>query len=212
MAGEGGGMDKGFNAAAAMKAVMLLKAANDNNGSDLAVLVIDVQRQFCDPEHEEGRGNQETVEASERIAAAIPKFRSAGIPVYAVYFDTTMNRHPDLVDWYKFRPAYSDTMVPKNNMSAFKSSCIEELLLEKGHKTLLACGFNRSACVAETLIDARSRGFNVIVLPDLTGNDRVNKVRTEEDDMEMFADMGINILDSGTALQNIPCAFVRIPG
>ena len=50
----------------------------------VALLVIDVQKEFCDPAGR--RGNGETEEISGRIQSIVPAFRKAGVPVYAVYF------------------------------------------------------------------------------------------------------------------------------
>ncbi|HTK84160.1 MAG TPA: isochorismatase family cysteine hydrolase, partial [Patescibacteria group bacterium] len=162
-----------FNQLAGKDAVQVLQAANDNRG-ELAVLVIDVQQEFCDPSHRERRGNRRTVKISDRIASMMPAFRAAGIPVYAIYFDSSKRLRVRDVDWYKFRPEAGDICVAKNADSAFDGSDIKKILERNGHKTLLACGFNRSACVGKTVVDASIEGFNVLLLSDLVGNDNNN--------------------------------------
>src|SRR5665213_1975266 len=61
----------------------------------LALLVIDVQEDFCNPNipyggdgwsGDESRGNEETKAVSERIQSVVPEFRKAGIPVYDIYY------------------------------------------------------------------------------------------------------------------------------
>lgn len=149
---------------------------------DVAVLVIDVQREFCDSHGD--RGNAETEEVSARIQSIIPAFRKAGIPVYAVYFSDEGALPADDVDFHKFRPAPEDTLVAKDNDSAFAGSDIGDLL-RRDHKTkLLTCGFNLSACLKDTAEDALEEGFKVCVMKDLTGNDNycpVNKNETFND-------------------------------
>lgn len=203
---EAGNLNSGFNAATELDAVKILRASNDNGGSDLAILVIDVQKEFCAPDHRSRRGNKETAAVSERIAATIPQFRLAGIPVYAIYFDTSVEQNPANVDWYKFRPEPGDIPVAKDRDSAFRGSNIEKLLKKNGHRTLLACGFNRSACVASTILDARSKDFNVILMFDLTGdesdedNGRWNPAK---EFIQKFEANGIKIVDSETALRSV---------
>src|SRR5688500_16544059 len=110
--------------------------------NDTVVLVIDVQKQFCDPKT---RGNKRTEKASERISAIIPAFREAGLPVYAVYFSTErLKAHQ--IDFYKFKPDRQDILVAKNSESACRGSNIHEILKKNNIKTILACGFNINAC------------------------------------------------------------------
>ncbi len=173
----------------------------------MALLVIDVQREFCDPRHPERRGNAETVRISNRIAMTVPKFRSAGIPVYAIYYDETLLLEPHQVDWFKFRPAPGDILVPKNRNSAFEGSPIKEILEKNGYRTLLTCGFNRSSCVYATARDARKAGFDVLLLSDLTGNDNTPHSLARLD-FKYLARKGAAIADSATVLDNPPLASI----
>lgn len=137
---------------------------------EVALLVIDVQKMFCDPQ---GRlGNAQTEEVSKRIQSLVPEFRKAGVPVYAVYFGG--EKEASEIDFYKFRPAQEDTLVAKSDVSAFKSSDIKNTLQKDGKKLLLTCGFNLSACVLSTVMDARAEGFEVCLLRDLAGDDNDN--------------------------------------
>lgn len=141
--------------------------------SDVALLVIDVQAEFCDPDHREGRGNAETVAVSQRIQSMVPHFRAAGVPVYAVYYSKNGVEKPAAdIDFFHFKPAANDTLVAKPENSAFFKTKFEEVLQRDGKKLLLACGFNQAACVSDTLRAATALGFNACLLEDLTGNDR----------------------------------------
>lgn len=143
---------------------------------DTALLVIDVQKEFCaEPDlldralFNMRRGNQETKDVSARIQSLVPEFRKAGIPVYAVYFDLGGKPH-----FYNFKPVRGDVVLSKNNDSAFDRTDLKEILAEHGRKNLLTCGFNLNACVYQTAMDAVKEGFNVSLLRDLCGNDAVN--------------------------------------
>jgi len=77
---------------------------------DLALLVIDVQQEFCDPQG--ARGNKETREVSQRIRRLVPAFRKAGVPVYVIYFADDPKKTQD-VDFYEFRPRQGDFVLRK---------------------------------------------------------------------------------------------------
>jgi len=139
---------------------------------DTALLVIDVQKQFCDPNGL--RGNKKTDTVSKRIQSIVPEFRDAGIPVYVIYY-SKKKKEPSKIDFYKFKPMPNDVLIAKNNNSAFKGSNIKKVLKKDRRKSLLICGFNLNACVKKTVIDARKKGFDVCVLEDLTGNAKINK-------------------------------------
>jgi len=141
---------------------------------EIALLVIDVQEEFCDPKHKEKRGNEDTVRISERIQSIIPEFRKASIPIYAVYFSYTEIKDKSKIDFFKFKPLKSDILVRKTTDSAFQGSNIDELLKKKKKRLLLTCGFNLNACVERTVKDATERGFKVCVLEDLSGNGQMS--------------------------------------
>lgn len=140
---------------------------------ETALLVIDVQSNFCDPRHKRGTGKTHRVAG--RIARLAPQFRAAGVRIYAVYYtpmpDGTMI---DPFHFHQFTPDSGDVLVPKATDSVFAGSDIAATLRRNGHKNLLACGFNLRACVRDSVMDGLKRGFNICVLDDLTANDRAN--------------------------------------
>jgi len=136
---------------------------------EVGLLVIDVQKQFCDPDASTRWGSEETDLVSERIKSLAPAFRKAGVPVYAVYFDEPKEKASD-VDFYKFIPEPEDTLVAKNQRSAFTGGNIREVLDRDHRKLLLACGVYLDRCVRDTVTDAVKEGFDVCLLRDLTGD------------------------------------------
>ncbi len=142
---------------------------------ETALLVIDVQKEFCDPRA--GRGNQRTKRISEQISSIIPEFRKAGIPVYIVYSNRNAYKPHTEAErgLYKIAVLEGDTLVAKERDSAFAGGPLKDILERDNRKLLLTCGFNLSACVYETVMDARKHGFDVAVMRDLTENDTPNQ-------------------------------------
>lgn len=165
---------------------------------DLALLVIDVQQEFCDPKG--GRGNKETREVSQRIRRLIPAFRKAGVPVYAIYFSETAEKVQD-IDFYEFRPKEGDFVLCKNDNSAFKGCDIDKLLAMHHRKTLLTCGFNLNACLFETAVDARAKGYDVRLLRDLSGNDNNNDPGSTDGYLRRMTEKGVIVSTAADELR-----------
>ncbi len=143
-----------------------------------AVLVIDMQKEFCKtgPVREAifatRRGTIDTEETVKHTAPIIDKFRDANLPIYSIYF-AEKPKHPFFIDFYGYKYRTGDTLVYKNENSAFKTpdNKFEQTLNDAGHKNLLIVGFNTCACVKSTVIDAQKAGFNTWLALDCTGND-----------------------------------------
>lgn len=136
---------------------------------EIALVVIDVQREFCDPNGWARRGNQTTEDVAGAIAAAIPQFEEAGVPARIVY----SARQPlpaAQVDLYKLRPSNPDDLTCKFNNSAFAGTQLSAKLEHQGARLLLFVGFNTSACIMDTIRSMPGQ-FTPCVLEDLTGND-----------------------------------------
>jgi nicotinamidase-related amidase len=169
---------------------------------DAALLVIDVQKTYCQPRWFFGRGNAETKKVSERIKSLVPEFRKAGIPVYVIYFGEEKKKASQ-VDFYKFTPQGEDVLVAKNRDSAFEGSNIKEILKKDKRKLLLTCGFNLNACVLATVLDARDNGFDVTVLRDMSGNDNEAAPHRAEEFLTLMRGNGVTIEESDKVLEVI---------
>jgi len=173
--------------------------------SEVALLVIDVQSEFCDPD--KPRGNGETYYISKKIKSIIPAFRKASIPVYAIYMTETKSED---LDFYKFVPEANDIIIRKPEPCAFKNSYpdLKTSLKRNGIKTIIACGFNKNGCVRETLVAARRKGFNAFLLEDLSGNDNENRSNSvlhrpnsiANDEMEFY---NVKFINSTQLLKDI---------
>src|SRR5258708_3947577 len=104
---------------------------------EVALLVIDVQKEFCDSK--DGFGNAETEAVSTRIQSLVPEFRDAA-HVYAIHFS-----YPgEEINFHKYIPSAEDTLVAKDGPSAFTGGNIKSILKNDHKKLLLVCGFNQA--------------------------------------------------------------------
>jgi nicotinamidase-related amidase len=150
---------------------MLIKAML--KPEETALLVIDVQKKFCEPWIM--RGTEKTDAIAKKIARLAPAFRKAGIKIYALRVDggSSQLESPDAYDFHHFSPNAEDTVITKPGSSGFDKTDLKEILIQSGKKNVLVCGFNLTACVYSTAADGGALGFKVSVILDLSGNDRI---------------------------------------
>lgn len=137
-----------------------------------ALLVVDVQKRFCDPYEE--RGTTATATMARRIARLAPQFRKAGMKIFPVYFNRDFNLAPAQLDFYEFKPDADDKLTTKYYDSAFIDTKLAEDLRKNGIINVHICGFNLNACILKTALDTADIGFNTTVIGDMTGNDLYN--------------------------------------
>lgn len=139
---------------------------------ETALLIVDVQKRYCDPRGK--RGNALTDGVSARISIIAAAYRAMGLPIYVI--------HTSASPWLGGRPGFhhfrpdrkQDVLVRKVFDSGFHNGELAEQLRRDGRKSVLVCGFNLSACVRATAIDAKAAGFDVKLVRDLSGNDNYN--------------------------------------
>ncbi len=174
------------------------------DSSYVALLVIDVQAEFCDPG---GKwGNSGTDKISGDIARIVPHFRGIGITVYPVYYAQYTGQGPEDTDFYRFSPEHQDIPVAKYDDCAFRGSRIQSVLEANKHKYLLVCGFNMSSCVMETVLAAQALGFDVTLLTDLTGEGNSRPFKQDsvcdmEDMLNDYRENRVRLLSSSTVLE-----------
>lgn len=137
------------------------------------------------------RGTAKTDRLAGHIATVTDKVRRAGFPTYLAYMTgifenaqvTKCSTETGTVGggtggFHKVRPTPGDIIVGKVKDSAFphpwaigNAPDIDRSLRENKVKGLLISGFNFTACVYATILDARRRGYEVVVLKDCVGND-----------------------------------------
>ena len=134
-----------------------------------ALVIIDVQREFCDPDYRQ-RGTLETKSVATDIARLAPEFRSQDIPVYIVYLDEANEGYDKACGGpYLLEAEKQDTLIPKTEEDAFSSKELEKSLKEAEITHLLIMGFNASACVHQTTKSAIEKGLKVALLRNTIG-------------------------------------------
>lgn len=176
-----------------------------------ALLLIDVQERYCNPE--KGRGNADTAQTAKHIGALVPHFRKAGLPIYSIFF-----KHPHLksgqTDFYHYRPASNDHLHMKRDDSAFtgcSGKMLDASLKNNRHKNLLIMGFNATACLLETVNDARKLGYNCTIAADAIGNDDCCGVTMLPDLRYLFNAHCVSFISAAQALQAAQGQHVMIP-
>ena len=162
-------------------------------GARPAVVVIDMQNAFCEPEGFVGRlGLDYTAarRAVEPISRLLEVSRAAGIPIFHAMH--TLN--PDYSDagvimelfprirevgglargsWdaeiiRELQPLTGEPVIDKPRQSAFYGTDFEQQLSALGVDTLIVCGVTTNVCVASTVRDAFSRDIRTVVPSDAT--------------------------------------------
>lgn len=159
-----------------------------------ALIVVDVQNDFCPGGALAVPGGDEVVAEVSRLAAEAPLViatrdwhppdhssfaeRGGSWPVHCVQGTPGAQLHADLV-------IAPDAIVDKGQSperegySAFEDTALESLLRERGVGTVDVAGLALDYCVKATALDARAAGFDVVVHRDAT---RAVNVRPGDDE------------------------------
>lgn len=154
------------------------KNASTSSKRQIAHIIIDVQREFCDPAYfskteQKYLGSPETRKIAARIAHRTPHFRQTGIQTGFVYFwEGKKGFESSLGGPYFVEKKDGDFTVGKGGNSAMTCGRLREVLDDNGIKNLLISGFNTTACIHDTAVDAVKYGFKTIVLSDCIGDCR----------------------------------------
>lgn len=151
-----------------------------------AVLVVDLQYAFTDPERPLAADLTAEIEATKRVLDAA---RAKGCPV--VY--TVIGYEPNLKDgglWLRkipelayvqlgtpwvevderLEPREDETVVVKKGPSAFFGTNLASILVSQGVDTVVLCGTTTSGCVRATAIDLLHYGFPTIMPRECVGD------------------------------------------
>lgn len=166
---------------------------------EYAHLVIDVQRQFCDPLYAGGYGTRETNRITQNIANLAPVFRKAGMPTYMIFCQKS-NEPPEKAfgGFHRVQPEPSDILQGKTTQSAFEYTTLASKLHAAGTKTLLVSGFHTSVCINATVQDALRENFNVWVLSDCIANGK--NTPQQEPYRKLMLDNGAELMTSKQAI------------
>lgn len=153
-------------------------AGQDFRVDETALLVVDIQRFFCDPGMGFKYASQKSVDAAKKIHSIVPAFRKAGVKIYPIrsilsaQFSDFARQGGE--SFYIFEPKDDEETRWKQKGSAFDDTQLYATLVKDGMKNLLVCGVYLGACVYATARHATEFQssskpvFNVAVLPDLS--------------------------------------------
>lgn len=168
---------------------MLKTLAEKVDPTHAALLVIDMQNDFCDDEGASARNGQDVRTAQAivpTLAGLATAARQAGATVIFVrvsHDETTdsevrlEHRNPDRVptciegtwgaDWYAdLRPATGDVIVTKHRFSAFINTPLDLILRSRGIKTIIPTGTVTNVCVESTARDGHMLDYYVVLPED----------------------------------------------
>ena len=162
-------------------------------GQKPALIVIDMQNGFCDPDgfmNKIGLDYTTSAEAIEPISRLLAAARGASVPIFftryslnADYSDAGLllelfpaikeaggmirgTWDADIVE--TLAPREGENVVDKTRYSAFYDTDLERQLRELGVDSLIVCGVTTNICVESTVRDAFFRDIRVIVPSDGT--------------------------------------------
>lgn len=166
------------------------RAGMDNQvgyGSDPALLVVDLQTGFTDPENPLGGDLTEVVERTNRL---VDGAHDGGVPVV---FTRIVTKHEDARDlgvWGEKIPSLStlreggewididprlpvgedDHVLDKRQASAYHETELDSMLNYLDIDTVVLAGCTTSGCIRATAVDACSHGYYTVVPEEAVGD------------------------------------------
>jgi maleamate amidohydrolase len=153
-------------------------------GAFPVLVVVDLQRGFTDPDCGPGFDLDDVVAATRRLLDAA---RAAGVPVvfttiaFPTGADTTwLRKMPVLAELLagsdrepidpRLNPRADETVLVKQNASAFANTDLPAVLARLGADSLVVCGATTSGCVRATVVDACAADFPTFVVRECVGD------------------------------------------
>jgi ureidoacrylate peracid hydrolase len=158
-----------------------------------ALLIIDMQNDFCHPQGVSGKRGRQltmTVEMAPRLEAFINACRAVGIP--AIFVQTIHHPWTDSPSWVRrlekdsgdsvcrpgtwgaefyggLQPREEETVITKHRYSAFFGTNLDLILRSRGVRSLLIAGVGSNVCVESTLRDGYMHDYYIVMLEDCVG-------------------------------------------
>jgi ureidoacrylate peracid hydrolase len=167
------------------------------NIGNIAVLVVDIQNDFC---HDEGIFAQQGLDVSPaqevtpRIQSFIDEVRKYDVPViYSKQIESDEVTPDNLkrqfahgklkavctpnswgAELYQLEPAEGEHVLEKHTYDVFSNPQLRKILDERGIDTLVIAGVNTDVCVDTTVRSAFTNGYQVVVPKDLVATMNVD--------------------------------------
>lgn len=134
--------------------------------ANTALLLIDVQNYFDDPNH----GRRNNPNAEENMALLLNKWRASNRPVIHVQHisNPTLAHHPGRDIKEIVAPLPEEPVIVKNLNSAFIGTNLETYLREYEIETLVIVGLTTDHCVSTTTRMAKNLGLTPFIVSDAT--------------------------------------------
>lgn len=170
---------------------LLLTLGEQVQPAQTAVLVVDMQNDFCSPDGYLATARNYDVSYADGVADAIgtlvnaTRARGATIVWVRSHYDFKYLAPPHIVkrreegcclegswgaDFYRLSPAPGDVMADKHRFSAFSGTDLDARLKAMGITTLIVTGVATNVCVDSTLRDGFFAGFYIVVPSDCVGS------------------------------------------
>ncbi|MBI4321522.1 MAG: cysteine hydrolase [Chloroflexi bacterium] len=162
-----------------------------------ALVVVDVQNDFCHSEGDLGRraGDVSRIQAAVRdLVGLIIQARDKGVAiifiraVHGAWTDseTWLRRRKDVPvaqlrtcqdntwggDFYEVQPLPGDKVIAKPRYSAFYGTELDVMLRARGIRTLLMTGVTTNVCVESTARDGMQRDYDIVLVENCCGTTR----------------------------------------
>ena len=159
-----------------------------------ALLVVDVQNDFCDPQGTAAQGGADIAAVAAmipRLEALVTAARRGGVPVVFVRTEhderndsfAWVNRRRDVpqadapvrpttrtgswgAEQFRVTPAQGEAVITKHRYSAFAGTSLDLTLRTRGVESLLVCGVATEACVESTIRDGLFAEYLVAAVGD----------------------------------------------
>jgi ureidoacrylate peracid hydrolase len=158
-----------------------------------ALVIVDVQNDYCHPDGATARNGQSTAMAQAMVPALqrlLAEARRVGVPVIFVRMAQTQATFSEVqreqrqrrgsrvpvctegtwgAEFYEVAPAPGDLVVTKHRYSAFIGTDLDLILRSKGIKALIFAGVATNVCVESSARDAFMLDYYVVFMKDCSG-------------------------------------------
>jgi nicotinamidase-related amidase len=147
-----------------------------NNGENVALIVIDVQKGLFHRAHPIYKAD----ELLENINNLVNRSHESGVPVYYIQHanDSSLVEGSEAWELHpEIQPEDADVIIHKQYGSAFQDTPLGEELTEKGVGKIVVTGLVTHGCVRATSLDALRLGYKVVLVEDGHSNFNKNAVK-----------------------------------
>lgn len=169
--------------------------ANELSSAQCALVVIDMQNDFCAPggyiDQVMGKDVSGAAAVVPVIEGLVGQARQAGVPVIWVGSDYSVDKIPASMrrklalrgitaecckpgtwgsEWFGLQPQAGETVVIKHSYAGFSGTSLNAVLQEKGVGTAVFVGVQTQVCVESTVREAHALGYTAVVVRDAVGS------------------------------------------